>query len=243
MDFWGTLLLDGPGSDNRYRRVRLKDLEAILDAAGVRPGRSALERGYDESGAYLSRVWSEYRDVPVEEHVRVILAAVDSALPDRLPASVMARLTHAYARPALVVPPTVDDGARAALETLRARGHTLAVVSNTMRTPGTTLRELLAHYGLLGCFAHTTFSDEVGVRKPHPEIFRLTLRAVGGEPGTAVHVGDDAVLDVRGARAAGMRAIQVTTAPCESLGADSPDATISRLAGLPTAIARLEAGS
>ena len=51
-----------------------------------------------------------------------------------------------------------------------------------MRTPGTTLRQLLGQFGLLDSFAHLTFSDEVGVRKPAPEIFAMTLRAMGVPP-------------------------------------------------------------
>jgi len=240
-DFWGTLLHDGPSSDDRYKRTRLTAFENILASAGETVPRNVLDRGYDESGAYLGRIWSTHRDVPVQEHVRALLAAVEPTLPDRLSGSVMAALVEAYARPALLVPPAVDGSARGALEALRERGYTLAVVSNTMRTPGATLRKLLAQYGLLGCFAHTTFSDEVGVRKPDPAIFALTLRAVGGEPETAVHVGDDAILDVQGARAAGMRVIQVTSAVPRAPGRTGPDAVIPRLGRLPDVIAELEA--
>src|SRR5439155_26685625 len=105
-------------------------------------------------------------------------------------------------------------------------GSTLAVVSNIMRTPGVTLRKLLERYGLLGYFRHTTFSDEVGVRKPDPEIFALTLRAVGAGAESAVHVGDDEVLDVQGASAAGMRDIHVTSNAPRALGLLSPDGAI-----------------
>ncbi len=240
LDLWGTLLLDSPASDNRYKKRRMADFETILRATGVRVSATALDRAYDESGAYLSRVWSRNRDVPVGDHVRAVLAALEAGLPGRVTPEVMAMLVDVYARPALLVPPAVDDGARVALETLAARGYTLALVSNIMRTPGATLRKLLEHYRLLGCFKHTTFSDEVGVRKPDPEIFALTLRAVGGEAASAVHVGDDEVLDVQGARRAGMRTIQVTSLSREALGASGPDATIPRLVVLPEAIARLE---
>ena len=75
------------------------------------------------------------------------------------------------------------------------------------------------------------------IRKPNPEIFRLTLRAVAGEPATAVHVGDDPVLDVQGAQAAGMRAIQVTNRAGRARRADL---VIARLAELPDAIEQLE---
>jgi len=148
---------------------------------------------------------------------------------------------EAYARPALIVPPALDPGSPGALRALRERGLTLAVVSNTMRTPGATLRKLLAHYGILEHFAHTTFSDEVGVRKPASEIFGLTLRAVGGEPAGAVHVGDDPVLDVEGARAAGMRVIQLTNTPGRPPAGYEPDVVIPGMAALPDAIDELEA--
>ena len=240
IDFWGTLLLDGPSSDNRYKKRRMADFGTILTAAGVPVAAAALDRAYEESGWYLGRIWATHRDVPVADHVRAILAAVDPALPSRVTGEILAALIDAYSRPALVVPPAVDEGARPALEILIQRGYTLALVSNTMRTPGATLRTLLERFRLLGCFKHTTFSDEVGVRKPDPEIFTLTLRAVGGEAEAAVHVGDDAVLDVQGARAAGMRAIQVTSAPRRAPAAQRPDEAIPRLAALPEAIARIE---
>jgi putative hydrolase of the HAD superfamily len=244
LDFWGTLLFDGPGSDDeRYRAPRVSDFERILNGAGIRVSRAALDRGYAASARFLRGVWSENRDVPVVEHVRAILAGADRALPEGLSASTLDALVDAYARPVLRVPPTVDDGALVALRALRERGCTLALVSNTMRTPGTALRKLLARYGLLDSFAHATFSDEVGVRKPDAEIFLLTLRAVGGEPETSVHVGDDSVLDVAGARAARMRVIQVTSRAPAGPAAARPDAVIARLSALPDAIARLEAGA
>jgi putative hydrolase of the HAD superfamily len=240
IDFWGTLLFDGPGTDNRYKRRRMADFEKILKAEGVGVRGADLDRAYDASGEYLHRHWSLRRDVPAEAHVTAILDAIDPELGARLGADVQTRLLDAYSRPALLVPPTVDPGALAALETLCIRGYTLALVSNTMRTPGATLRKLLERLRLLGWFKHTTFSDEVGIRKPDPEIFHLTLRAVGGEPAHAVHVGDDTILDVQGARAAGMRVVQVTDASLRALGARAPDAVVRQLDGLPEVISQLD---
>jgi putative hydrolase of the HAD superfamily len=107
-----------------------------------------------------------------------------------------------------------------------------------MRTPGLVLRKILDGYGLLTPFKLLTFSDECGVRKPAPEIFHLTLRQVGVAPEEAVHVGDDLVLDVQGAQEAGMRAIQVTSAPRTTLSR-KPDATIRHLGELPQALSLL----
>ena len=238
IDLWGTLLFDRPATDNRYKKRRLADLESLLTAAGMPVSAAALDRAYDESGTYLSRIWATQRDVPVDDHIRAILAAIDPSLPQRLPPALMTALIDAYSRPILVVPPAVDDTALAALETLKGGGYTLALISNIMRTPGAALRRLLEQFRLLGYFQHTTFSDEVRIRKPAPEIFHLTMRAVAGDPGTSVHVGDDPILDVQGARAAGMRVIQVVSSS-EARG-PRPDLTISRLSELPEAIEQLE---
>jgi putative hydrolase of the HAD superfamily len=239
IDFWGTLLFDGPGSDNRYKRRRMAEFERILTTHGVEVSAAVLDRAYDASGSFLARVWSTNCDVPAEAHVDAILEAVAPALTTKVSRTAKAALLEAYASPVLVVPPAIDNGAVSALSTLRERGYTLALVSNTMRTPGTTLRKLLDRYGALPYFAHLTFSDEVGVRKPAPQIFHLTLRAVGSAPEEAVHVGDDPILDVCGARMAGMRVVQVTDVPRETGGPDEPDAWITTMAGLPAAIEQL----
>src|SRR5438552_572403 len=99
---------------------------------------------------------------------------------------------------------------------------------------------LLGQYGLLACFTHTVFCGETRVRKPEPAIFLGALRALGADPARAIHVGDDAILDVEGARAAGMRVVQVTSASTSSVGGRRPDAVVPTLAALPEAIARLD---
>ena len=242
VDLWGTLLLDTPSSDNRYKSPRLTAFDAILRGEGRAYPMSRLDRAYEDSGAYLRRLWMENRDVPVVEHVRAILRALDPNLGSTAHGALLEALVQAYARPALVVPPAFDDTARAGLERLRAAGVTLALISNTMRTPGTTLRTLLARAGLLDCFAHTTFSDEVGIRKPAPQIFLDTLRHIGGDPASAVHVGDDARLDVEGAHAAGLRAVRVVGRRAQA-ARDGAERTITRLGELPDAIVSLEAES
>ena len=239
IDLWGTLFVDTPGTDNRYKPRRLTDFSEILRGEGHAFPLSKLERAYEDSAGYLRRVWSANRDVSVGDHVKAILRALDRKL-ETPSADLLEALVEAYGRPALLVPPTLDDTARPALDQLRASGLTLALISNTMRTPGAVLRKLLDRAGLLDCFAHTTFSDEVGVRKPAPEIFLDTLRRVGGEPETAVHVGDDAILDVEGAQRAGLRAVQVLGRGGDA--SDRPaDRTITRLGELPAALASLEA--
>ena len=53
VDLWGTLLFDGPASDNRYKKRRMADFQMLLKSAGLSYPASALDRGYEQSGAYL----------------------------------------------------------------------------------------------------------------------------------------------------------------------------------------------
>jgi len=239
LDLWGTLLADPPAADDRYRAARLSGFARLLAEAGVPATEEMLDRGYRDSAAFLAQLWLQSRDVPVEDHVRVILLAVDPELPRRLPPETLRALVDAYATPILAAPPALAAGAGAAVEALRSRGHVLGIVSNVMRTPGTTLREVLRRHGLLGQFAHLAFSDECRIRKPDPGIFRRALAALGVPAADAVHVGDDPWLDVAGARAAGMRAIQVGAGPRARFGRRRPHAAIGGLAELPDALARL----
>lgn len=239
VDLWGTLFIDTPGSDNRYKARRLADFDAILRGDGKAFPMNRLERAYDDSGSYLRRVWAGNRDVPVTDHVRAILRALDARLAEAARMDLIEALVQAYARPALLVPPAIDTTAAPAFERLRERGVTLALVSNTMRTPGVVLRKLLAAAGLLDFFAHTVFSDEIGIRKPDPEIFWQALIGVAGDPSTSLHVGDDGILDVEGGRAAGLRVVQVVNRGGEG-SSQAPDRAITCLGELPAAITSLE---
>jgi putative hydrolase of the HAD superfamily len=51
----------------------------------------------------------------------------------------------------------------------------------------------------------------VGYIKPNPRIFEIALHDLGAVPEHTVHVGDNPLLDVYGAKASGCRAILFTT--------------------------------
>lgn len=238
LDFWGTLVVDGPGADERYRAPRLRAWRRVLSEAGIDASAAALGAAYDHSMSILHGVWQHHRDVAVEYHVEAILAALDPAIGPALDTNVRAGLVEAYVAPFGIVPPAFDDAAEDVLKSLRARGYALGIVSNVLRTPGRVLRDLLATRGLLGFFAATTFSDEAGWRKPAGEIFAMTLDRLAVYPAAAVHVGDDELLDVVGGRQAGLATVLVCESPVPT--AVRADVTISGLAELPAALERLE---
>jgi len=52
------------------------------------------------------------------------------------------------------------------------------------------------------------YSEEVGLRKPDPEIFLHACRRLGVEAGATMYVGDNLATDVQGAAAVGMTTVQ-----------------------------------
>jgi putative hydrolase of the HAD superfamily len=89
------------------------------------------------------------------------------------------------------------------LRRARARGTRLVVVSNW----DVSLHDVLDATGLTPLLDAVVTSAELGAAKPDPAIFRRGLELAGVAAGEALHVGDDAALDVAGARAAGVAAL------------------------------------
>jgi putative hydrolase of the HAD superfamily len=85
-----------------------------------------------------------------------------------------------------------------------AQRYQLAVVSNFDYTP--TAVGILEAAGVLELFAAVIVSDQVGWRKPRPDIFQRALAATGADPARTLFVGDRADIDVEGAHRVGMDA-------------------------------------
>ena len=97
------------------------------------------------------------------------------------------------------------DDVRPALDELAGRGITLGLVSNFEPW----LDEVLALQGIAGRFAAVAVSGNLGVAKPDPRIFKAALDQAGADPEATVHVGDQPVNDVAGARAAGITPVLI----------------------------------
>ena len=65
------------------------------------------------------------------------------------------------------------------------------------------------HSGLAPYFTHTLISEEVGINKPQPGIFRIALERNGISADEAVMIGDSYSSDIAGAKAAGIDQIWI----------------------------------
>lgn len=96
----------------------------------------------------------------------------------------------------------VPDGLANALQSLRASGIPVAIVSNSEGH----LTELFNAVGLGNSFDLVIDSALVGVEKPDPAIFQLALSHFHVDPKHTLHLGDTVATDILGAHNAGIRA-------------------------------------
>lgn len=89
------------------------------------------------------------------------------------------------------------------LEYLKER-YTVHLISNGFSEA---CKTKLESSGLKNYFRNVVISEEVGVLKPDPKIFRYTLEKAGVDSQHAVMIGDNLVADVMGARNAGIEAV------------------------------------
>jgi putative hydrolase of the HAD superfamily len=115
-------------------------------------------------------------------------------------------------------------GAAELLSRVHARAR-VGIVSNNLLDEQ---QEKLRLCGLDAFVDAVVVSEEAGVSKPDPAIFRIALDRLECEPYEAVMVGDSWDADIAGARAAGIRAIWLNRRGGMAPGGD---ATVLQLAG------------
>jgi HAD superfamily hydrolase (TIGR01549 family) len=123
------------------------------------------------------------------------------------------------------------DRAFELLARARQRGFHLALISNFDYPPA--VDWILRSTGLAGAFDAAVISGEVGVRKPHEQLFRLALERTSVSAAAAIHVGDRAIDDIHGAHCAGLRTIWIRP-PAATLprGIEPPDLVVHTLTEL-----------
>jgi putative hydrolase of the HAD superfamily len=230
-DLWGTLIIDEPVAGERRRVLRIDRAHETLASIELEYPREDIEAGFLAAGIAHERLHVDGLDLSARGRTVFYLQHVDEKLPDRVPDHAWDALDAAVLTLALEHPPVVMPGAADALRTIRARGLPIGLISNAGATPGYVLREIMQRFELLEHLDVAVFSDEVELAKPSPAIFEHALELLGVEAREAVFVGDQPVLDVLGARCAGMWMVQIGDVAPEADAAEAADPH-ARIAGL-----------
>lgn len=123
-----------------------------------------------------------------------------------------------------------------------SKRYLLAVLSNYPYTP--CVHRVLNRHNLSRYLCSIVVSADVGIVKPHPDLFQITLYQLGVSSHEAIYVGDDWCADVIGASRVGMRCVytrewRVEPDPCENHSEASPVAQIRSLTELPDLVLQL----
>jgi putative hydrolase of the HAD superfamily len=93
---------------------------------------------------------------------------------------------------------------RRMLPILGSEGYKLGLISNTHWRFLPSQRKQFEEF-----FDVITLSYEQGYVKPHPSVFVTTLKELRAKPNRSLHVGDDPIADIQGARNIGMKTVFV----------------------------------
>lgn len=157
----------------------------------------------DELNTRFSQAWKARRDFNYSrpewfEIVRDTFGPVAERLPETFFPQIFDRFREADVW-------HVFEDVRPAIEHLARAGMRLGVISNW----DDRLPPLLRTLGLHSNFDVIVVSCEVGVTKPHLQIFQTAAMRFGLRPDEILHIGDAPLEDVSGARAAGFHALHL----------------------------------
>ncbi len=203
-DCWNTLI-----EDDAVRREAMKaHFRLVFEQSGVPIEQERVDLFFEEELVLFdSHVIAHRKSLNARERAETILNLAGIELHEEkvLEIAGFCSRTALEHRPPLI--PEVPE----ILEQL-SQDYKLGIICNTGWHSGLVVKEVLEGYDLVKHFTHLSFSDEVGVAKPHKQIFQVTLEKLGCGSEEAVHIGDSEYADVQGADQACLRSILFTGA-------------------------------
>lgn len=205
---------------------------------------AAIDHSLEDFAHLLEAVDAELRKSTIDVGVELSTRDRFAAFAERLGCAEVGVMAEGLTRVhmgALRAAVTVPDHHEPVLMTLAGRFR-LGLCSNF--SDGATARAVVEEAGFLPHLRSVVVSEEVGIRKPRPEIFEAVAEGLGLAPGEILHVGDSLAADVAGAMAIGMRTVWLTRRvrePERELARHSgprPDFALDDLRDLPVLMAR-----
>lgn len=187
MKEYDAYLFDADGTLIDSKEIILRSFEHAIEHMG------AADPGREFTGYTIG--------LPVAKQMRLVLGEGRDEAYYREAVRVYSGFMNEHFKSCLAAFPGVRDG----LETLRARGKKLAVVTSR-RKPS--LERFFRHLDLFDCFDLFVTPESTERHKPDPEPALFAARELGVAPERCVFIGD-AVFDIQCGAAAGMDTVLV----------------------------------
>lgn len=202
-DYWNTVMVAPRPVEVRGRRVDavvelLEERDVSLPADEIDAALATIVRLFTQN-------WERQQQFTYVDAVALLVELLGVDADDDL----LARLVDVWVAEAAATEVSLTPNIVPVLEALLDLDVPVAIVCDVGLAPSTVLRGHLAKHDIADLFDWFSFSDEVGVYKPDPQIFRHALEGMGvDDPTRVAHVGDLRRTDVAGARSMGMVSVR-----------------------------------
>ena len=201
-DFWDTLVQADTAATRVRRRLAIAD---VLESHGLPAVHEDIDASFDEAWKRFDASWGTGEQFTGQHAAETVLDVLGHTENEQL----RGRVIEAYLSAPETMKLNLTDNLIPTLHRLKEAGLRVGIVCDVGLTPSPVLRNYLDGHGILQLFDHWSFSDEVGVYKPHPAIFEHALAGLGDiDPSRAAHIGDLRRTDIAGAKGMGMLALR-----------------------------------
>ncbi|MFA5314001.1 MAG: HAD family hydrolase [Methanomassiliicoccales archaeon] len=177
--------------------------EAVMDA-GADADEAEFTRfvkGLLDEGRKKKR--TDMMEVPLATVLTVVLERYEMEEDNQLVVEGCDIFYGSLAEEKVLAPGTIEM-----LQKVKGKGYKIGLVSDVAwGLPSDYPLQDLEQFGLDPYFDDLVFSTEVGLRKPHPKMFKLSLYNLGAKPEEAFFIGNSLRCDIKGANAVGIRSI------------------------------------
>jgi putative hydrolase of the HAD superfamily len=155
------------------------------------------------------------KQIPVEEMYKMIMDLMNPGSKNHNPIDVDKIYSDLESLFFEMHPDLYDENTLDVLYSLKAKGNSISILSNTAFIHGKSLRKLFEILKLNELFSFELFSDEMGYSKPSPVVFEYLIKKThqlyNNNKVDIIHIGDNLNADVYGARAVGLNSFQINS--------------------------------
>lgn len=205
IDFWNTIV-ESESRGKIRRRVRIDAIREIADNYDSSITSEEFDKAKSIASDKFHNIWlNQHRTPTTHELVGYVLDHLNISVTEKE----QQYLTTQFAESLWDGPPRLSEGVEDIIPQL-AEQYDLAIISDTMYSPGRVLRKYLEEKGLSDYFQTFIFSDETGYSKPNPKAYRRALETTESTAEDSWHIGDRLDTDITGAKQVGMQSILFT---------------------------------
>lgn len=205
IDFWNTIVIAETNGEKRAAR-RIDALKSLADTHNLTITDSQIREAHAYASRKFDEIWLGKARTP--DSLELVGFTLDS-LALSVSETEQKELARIYEDSLLDGPPELAPGVKETVEAL-SKTYKLGIISDTMFSPGRVLKDYLDTKGLGQFFTAFAFSNEVGVSKPHPDMYQKILTDTSTGREGSFHIGDIQPTDIQGAQAFGIKGILYT---------------------------------